>query len=453
MTSLRTLPVRVPPLRGEAIDSWLEALAHRTHTAWADLLSAVGLETPHGIRTSGWIVHTLPDEAAALSRATGITPTALDEMTLSRYADTALRIDPASRTVSRAFPWSRASRSRYCPDCLADTGGRWQLAWRLGWSFACLEHRCLLADACPVCRTVQRHRRLSMGEAIPTPGRCANSAADATGRAPARCDADLTITPVARFDDDHPVLAAQRTVYGVIDTGAARFGASCEHPYPSANALADIRAVAGRILAYATPDNLADVVSPDLLTAYRAVSALPAAPLGPPRTEDKPGLAAPAQAATAAVGVTAALTILGAPDVHAAGDAMRWLVTGARDRGLSVSATNIGWGRRTTPVLTAAQLAALGPMLNPSDQLRYRIAASLPRRPTTGSASADRVIHAVPTMLWPAWSLRFAICGCHQRQLRLALSVALLLVGTRKRLDEAADLLDSPRSEEHTSEL
>jgi hypothetical protein len=42
MKTVRTLPIRIAPIDGEAIDSWLEAIAHRTHTAFGDLLAAVG---------------------------------------------------------------------------------------------------------------------------------------------------------------------------------------------------------------------------------------------------------------------------------------------------------------------------------------------------------------------------------------------------------------------------
>lgn len=43
MSSIRTLPIRLAPIEGESIDSWLEAIADRTHTAFGDLLHAVGL--------------------------------------------------------------------------------------------------------------------------------------------------------------------------------------------------------------------------------------------------------------------------------------------------------------------------------------------------------------------------------------------------------------------------
>ena len=282
-----------------------------------------------------------------------------------------------------------------------------------------------------------------MGAAIPNPGRCANPVTGPTG-APVRCGADLTATAVTALSDGHPAVTAQRTVYDVIDTSAARFGIYRTLPAPGTPALADIRAVAGRILAYATPDELERIAPPDLLTAYRALEARPNPRFGRPRAEQRPGLAAPVHAVTTALGVTTALSILGAPDIGAAGEAMRWLVTGARDQGLSVNATTISWGQGTTDVLAAAQLTALVPVLNPGDQLRYRIGTPMPRRPSRDSGRVDRVAQCVPTMLWPEWSLRFAIPDCQQRQLRGALSIALLFVDTRLRLRDAIDRLNSP---------
>src|SRR4029077_3158541 len=47
-------------------------------------------------------------------------------------------------------------RARFCLTCLSETGGRWQLWWRLRWAFACPNHQCLLADTCPRCDRWQR---------------------------------------------------------------------------------------------------------------------------------------------------------------------------------------------------------------------------------------------------------------------------------------------------------
>ena len=56
MNAIRTLPIRLTPIAGEALDSWLEGIAHRTHTAFGDVLSAVGLNSHRGNGTSSWIV-------------------------------------------------------------------------------------------------------------------------------------------------------------------------------------------------------------------------------------------------------------------------------------------------------------------------------------------------------------------------------------------------------------
>ena len=443
MNTVRTLPIRIVPIEGEAVDSWLEAIAHRTHTAFGDLLTAVGLSPYNGMGTTAWIVCLNPDEADMIGAATGITPDPLEMMTLQHYSGRAVRIKPDARMLSRASPWGRGRGSRFCPACLEATGGRWQLRWRLGWTFACTIHHCLLADACPHCGAVQR-RRTHIGDIIPQPGRCAHPAPDATGRSPTRCGADLTTTTVASFDADHPAIHAQRIVNTVLDSETVTFGVYQALAHPRLNVLSDIRAVAGRALAYATPQDLETVVPPDLIDAYQAAAEHTDARSRPARTDAKPGLAAPARAATAAAGVVAALKALDRPDVASAGDALRWLVTSSRERGSAVYATNIAWGKNTSPVLTGVQLAALGPLLNPSDQLRYRIGTPLPARPAPGAARTAILARRVPSMLWPTWSLPLAIPGCHQWQLRPALSAILPLVNSRLNLDEAARVIDSP---------
>jgi hypothetical protein len=443
MNATRTLPVRLQPHAGEALDSWLEALAHRNSSAFADLLTAVGLKPFNGTATTGWIVALTSQEAATISAATEVDAGRLAAMTLAHYSDRAVRVDAQARSVSRAFPWGRASGSRYCPACLRETSGRWQLSWRLGWTFACLEHHCLLADACPHCGAVQR-RRTHVGELVPQAARCASPAATATGRAPARCAADLTDVAVDVFDADHAAITAQRAINTLLDTLTVSSGVYRIMPQPRFNVLCDIRAVAGRALAYGTRPDLQTRIPADLLAAHYREERNELGGRGITRAGDKPGLAAPAWAATAAVGVVAALQSLQCGELADAGHALRWLVTTSRDKGLNVTATNIGWGKNTTPVLTGIQLSALSPDMTPSDQLRYRIGSALPTRPVTGPPrSTTSISRAVPTMLWPAVSLRLAIPNCHQRQLRPALSSLLCLINTQDNLDEAARRVDS----------
>lgn len=440
---MRTLPIRVVPIDGEALDSWLEALAHRNRTRFSDMLTAVGLCADRGASgTSVWSVSVTGQQAAAVSTATGATPQRLSAMTLDHYAGRALRVNAGTGTLSRAFPWSRARGSRFCPPCLDETNGRWQLPWRLGWTFACLTHQCLLADHCPRCGQLQRVRP-HVGELVPRPGHCAAPAAQANGRGATRCGALLADATAPMFGPDHPVMNAQRLVDAVIDAATADFGVYATQPVARIDVLADIRAIAGRALAYATEHDLGQRIPADLFAVY---SNEPYAALGGDggvRPAAKPGLAAPASAAATALGVIIALHTLAQADIVTAGQNLRWLITSARDRGLAVRATNIGWGRGISPVLTGIQLAALEPVLSPGDQLRYRIGTALPRHPDMPTRHAERLARRLPVMLWPVWSLRLTIPGCRHRQLQSALSAAVLMVGGRLTPARATSLIGS----------
>jgi hypothetical protein len=232
--AVRTLPIRLDPVDGEALDSWLEAVSHRLSSAWGDFADAVGLPAPNGSGGTHWLTRLTPAEAAGIGVATGYQPRHFHAMTLNRYDGTGLRIRHDIRAVNRAFPWSRLRFSRFCPDCLRDSGGRWQLFWRLGWAFACEKHQRLLVDECPTCRQRQRGRPLR-ADLVPNPGHCATQAADATGGAPARCGIDLRTAPSLRFPAGHPVLAAQCTIRVAIETGAATFGIYREHSVGTVN--------------------------------------------------------------------------------------------------------------------------------------------------------------------------------------------------------------------------
>ena len=53
--AVRTLPLRVAPVAGEAIDSWLEATAHRCSVTWAELRAALGPVLPATVYPDEWI--------------------------------------------------------------------------------------------------------------------------------------------------------------------------------------------------------------------------------------------------------------------------------------------------------------------------------------------------------------------------------------------------------------
>ena len=448
MTFPRTFPIRLAPLPGEALDSWLEALACRLNVRLGDVLGDLGLTAPakNGVRElmapADWTIVLRDGEAAGIAHATGVEPQQLHDMTLVRFGGGALRIDQEKRRVSRYVLWGRPRGSRFCPECLVGSGGRWLLAWRLGWSFTCPIHHRLLADRCPGCGRVQRERPFSR-HALPVPGRC--------GIRPSRrgdpaisvgCGQDLTQAETLSLPAGHPALTAQRLVLETIESGRASFGPYAALPQPAVAALSDLRAIAGRILADLPPDDLPRWVPQDLASEH----------LSPDPDENaqrtaliRPGFMAPARAASAAVAVTGAFRVLGRPDVQRAGIAMRGLVESISEQLWQVSATSIdSWGRGISPVLRSVYLAALGPSLRPSDQLLHRTASSLPTLPTAGRAQINQRARKVPALLWPACAVRLGPPdGAYRRTLAPVLSSAVLLAGSRMSLGEVATRLGS----------
>lgn len=419
MIRVRTLPICLTPVDGEALDSWLEALAHRNDVRWRDILAGVGLP-PGRFGIFDPIVAIEPERATAISTAAGIPVDTVHAMTLGHYQRIWLRTAPTAGTVSRRFPWSNMRGSRYCPTCLAQSGGRWQLHWRLAWSFACTEHRCLLADTCPRCAGLQRQRAFPAHFA-PTPGVCARNSDDTGKRWLTRCGADLASAVTPRLGRSHPILKAQRTINDILASGTANFGIYRKDKQPSVYAFGDIRQRAAHLLATEKPAAVVRAAGLEGLgVTYDARSAgiksAPGRPHAQQQWETTP------YAAIAAIGIT---TAIGALSKHP-----------VRPTRLSPRR-----GRTKPPV---AELTALGTPINPSDELRHR---NLPDRALHRRFPLSRVddlVRRTPSMLWPAWSLRFALPHLGQRHLRPALSVLLLLVDTPLRLADAADLLNSP---------
>jgi hypothetical protein len=459
MTPLRTLPIRVAPLPGEALDSWLEALAHRMHMPVGALLHSVGLNRRVYPRREGapqgrnWMNGLQPDEASAIASVTGAAETTLTSMTLAAYDGRALVIDPSTRQVRRGILWGRNAGSRYCPSCLAESGGRWSLIWRLGWSFACLRHQCLLADTCPRCSRLQRmyHYR---AEQLLHPAYCGYPAVGRTRST--RCETDLRETIPVFLGHGHPALDAQRLILEAIEAGEARFGVYASTPLPTGQALADVKAIAARALADASSSGLSSRLPADIRNLYEEyLKAQPQESRNLPRVATvAPGRMSPPRAVTAAAGVLAAIEVLGQPSIASAGLSLRWLTSGTRSRGQAATPTTVAaWRRGASTAMNAAALYSLQPVLRPSDQLRYRVVSLSPQAPDITGDRIGAVARNTPGLLWESWAVRIAVPEILGRSLRAALPVLVLITGTRPSLGEAAALLGNLISKNDASRI
>lgn len=421
---IRTLPIRVAPLPGEAMDSLLEALAARSQSSWGDLLRAVGLGDVLSNRSRGGLYPLMAATSGAvdaLATATGVSAGVLGSMAFDA-------LYPGAADVGVGWRRQVLRGSRYCPACLDQGGGRWPLWWRLRWAFACPIHRCLLADLCPQCGRQPRSRALP-ADVIPTPGRCMLPASTVGGRTSSRCGADLGGAEMVALPERHVALRAQDEILAMVAAGSAAAGIYQGRPVSITQYFSDFTAIGMRALRYGSNDELRSAAGWLPVTDPLAGAAGLATP-------DSPTTRARAQESSAHTAVAACITVsvLSAPSIPAAGDRLGWLIASARRRGLTVSATNIGWGSAVSPTVTSVQLSALAPFLGQVDQIRYRCFTDRPRRPT----ALPPVVHrSLPAMLWHPWVLPVHDAAVGFEQLKTALSVAVTLADGHRRLFDA----------------
>jgi hypothetical protein len=85
-------PLRVAPVPGAVIDSWLDATASRTATPLGMVARAVDLPTT---ARPTWIKNDTPEQVDAIATtATDMSPNVVEAMTLSVYDGIALQLDP-----------------------------------------------------------------------------------------------------------------------------------------------------------------------------------------------------------------------------------------------------------------------------------------------------------------------------------------------------------------------
>jgi hypothetical protein len=435
VTAPRTLPIRIPPLPGEGLDSWLETQAHELHSSLGSLFSALGLaadrESDRWWSQRDCTIRLTAEQAEDVATATGLTPGDVAGMTLARYDGRAVKFSPGTGNVCASQLWSRAAGSRYCPDCLAETRGRWKLSWRLGWSYACPVHRRLLADTCPDCGRVPRQTPYPK-YMVPAPGLCVTPVSK--GKTQARCGRDLSTVTTRTLDAGHPALRDQQFVLDAIDSGTCDFGIYQDLPQPVARMLTDVRTLGQRVLRYEPSGEFLAALPGDIVAGHRQAQDASVPYLYRERLV-RLGTEAPVYSATTAFAVMAALRFLRQPGIRQAGEHLRNdVIDLSRDKPTVVRT----WGSEISPNLRAAQLTALAPTMAPVKQLRYRTASPLPCDPDPSGSVSLRRARSTPSLLWQSWSMRLTPPGTRMLQgARAALAAMLLHVGSRAASDTA----------------
>jgi hypothetical protein len=436
-----SIPVRVPPLPGEAIDSWLEAYARSLRCTVSDLLKHGGIAVPrrHILGTHPWTPAGHAADFAALSALTGVPVQTLNTMTFAHYDGSLLTLAPLNRSPGPVRWWNHTIGSRYCPTCLAEDHGRWRLEWRLPWTFACRRHARLLADICPACgrfprdlRWTFQERDLAPLQACRSTPRGQSTATHASAETQCRQMLDQTDTrqlPAAL------VQHAQARITGLIEQAVATRADVPDRLGEKLAVFDDLYTVARSTLsAY---QRSAPGQTPELVTAVADELNLAGVDL---RDETPHHGARRFDAQATAFAVTVAVHTLSSGANQSATAVMEWLARHEmRDTTAGYAEHVLRRWNTATPGLRQAILTAIGPRLRPTEQLRYRTATPTPRPPE--SEVISRRESQVPALFWRGWALRLNPGRYTVGPFRTTLSSMLLLVGSDEKARQTQSVL------------
>lgn len=458
--SLRELPIRVPITDGESLQSWVEAAAVRYKMTVRELLPALGLPAP---RTAYGLVLDLGTHALRNAEWQAGLPTGrLDEAVLDRFAALGLACYP-TQEIGRPWEslWARAAGASFCPQCLAENGGRWALSWYLKWTFACTRHNVLMAMRCDACGRIPRTRHENRLDHIIDSRCCCHYSleARATGnpyRRLPRCGASLAGQVTQELGADHPIIACQKWIDGILFASKEVTVAGLRVPPKAA-------------LAAVSTLMRAAVVIPDSDLATRQVNhlatglvsegiALP--PIEPSGSAN--GMYGAVSDSPALFGTVAALAadVLAAPSLAAAAEVMMWMVPHGGHR---IKQSHGHWplhlesGSTRIPVVDAIMLRHREPALSPAFRLSHRTRNAIPRRP---AGSADAVgagewpfppgcpasvpARLVPQVAWKPLAEAFDWQAVDTGVVAATLSMAVVRCGTFAEWDHIAAWLRLP---------
>jgi hypothetical protein len=149
----RQLATLIEPALGEAFHSWIVRLAGYLHVPVGYVPGLLGLECAPSapVRPRYFGIALTNTSRLNIARATGLPAAEFDAMQLATLHGRVLDLHDFPACMNR-MQYAAQMTSRVCPDCLAESGGVWQLWWRLAFAAVCPTHRLLLHDTCPRCR-------------------------------------------------------------------------------------------------------------------------------------------------------------------------------------------------------------------------------------------------------------------------------------------------------------
>lgn len=370
----RRLSLVVAPVAGESFASWVDRMAVRNRCPPGVVAMLLGLPLRSGsvdVKPLAFGIAVSEAVCAAVQAATGVQAVVTRAMQLQAFDGTALDLSDVVLGDELALrqigirEWAAFHASRACPLCLGESGGVWQLWWKLGWAAACLDHRVLLVDRCcrcgvPLRRGAMRHPLGLSRKRLVDPLRC--EVLTASGR----CGQELSSLPVVPVGA--PLAAAQRRLLRA--AGGGTVPPLAGRPVDAREWFAALRAVA--VLCRLALPHAADALDPMPQPARDALLA-EAKERGRAGAGPRTYLTGPPHSAAAAAGLlTVADRILAAPYGVALTRLLAPLAHAAQER-LRAEGQDPVARLEMPPVLRAALVSARRPV--------FRVARPAARRP------------------------------------------------------------------------
>lgn len=403
--ALVTLPIRVDPIPGESLVSWLAAYATRMKCWWGEVLQIVlpaSADLGRPDRDLVLVAHLRDDERDHIAAATHTDAAAIESMTLTgRYGQPLITIDPAGGRPHT--PWGKISRHRFCPHCVKADPGRGRLEWLLPWITICPDHRCHLADACTddghhQCLSPTWFRLLEQ----PLVDRCCGLIHTPSGSSRGdRCPARLSKAPVQKVQRSDPFLCAQQTLTDWLSRPQVDRGLYTAAPVRPDELLQDILLLGGWLLTGADSADLLRLWG-QRVTEQRINywdNALRVQQAGHDNSKKSARVAA-APAPVVSAWVTAAMQILTKPSIPQAADALR-----TADRMANRRATNRNYplANRGSTALAAADVKSRARSVNVFTELNNCIGREFSHKDRVEALEGDAMLRAIRSGLWTPW--------------------------------------------------
>lgn len=365
-------PITVAPLPDELPVSWLWRVANRYGMTSAATLAALGL--PQVNASIPRLETYLRRHADALAAALGTQPFPVDELPSS---DGAFEVELERYAVDYRIGRLPAATIRFCPQCLAESGGAWLRSWRRRTPAACPTHGVQLLVRCHGCGAVPFSRSIWMTAATP-PWICPQLAGQQprSRRRRNRCGYDLHQAPAS------PLVALEADTLGRLHTSAEAASAHSLEPVDVAGFGVTARDHLDAIFELIDEDSdLTQVLAPDATGRDRLLSS-----------------------------ARLAFEVLDQPTAHAAADiADRHGLLDPNGRHTPIMTDASARRRPHNPLLAAIRLRSLENVLSPTAQLTFRLASSMPRYPEPIPWWPDQVqywleqvpLAVIPQVLWP----------------------------------------------------